>query len=131
MAEGEPVITSCPLKDCLRRVLLWFVLFVLLLRKPNRTRQAWTVLLPLAAIYAALGVVESRLTCRGLFYSTLHDCSMLFESLRTLAVALAVLLAIADRITVRNRALRLLLVFGILFTDGYSLARRSIRTTCT
>jgi len=116
--EGAPVTAYCPLGDSLRGALLWFVLLVLLLRRSNRSRQAWAVLLPLAAIYVTVGVVESRFTCRGLFYSTLHACSVLCESLRTLAVAIAVLLAISDRITLRNRMLRFLLVLGILFAAG-------------
>jgi hypothetical protein len=114
-----PVATAyCPVNDALRSGILWVVLLALLWRRPNRVRQAWAILLPLAAIYLVLGLAESRLDVPTQYYYNRHACTMICEFLRTLAVALAVLLAIADRITLRNRVLRFLLVFAILLTAG-------------
>ena len=59
--EGPPVMVDCPLRDSLRSVYPWLALpALLLLRRNNRNRRAWAVLLPLLAIYGILHVVESR-----------------------------------------------------------------------
>ena len=117
-AQGPAVTTYCPLRDSLRRVLLWLVLFGLLLRKPNRTRQAWTLLPALALVSLFLYAAETYINAHIIFYLHRHICTIICESLQAFAAALAVLLAISDLIAVRRRLLRFLLVFLILFEAG-------------
>ena len=116
--QGPAVTVYCPIGDSLRRVLLWFVLFGLLLRKPNRTRQAWTLLLALGALSLLLHAAESYINAHIVFYLHRHICTVICELLQSLAVAMAVLLAVSDLITLRNRPLRFLLVFLVLFAAG-------------
>jgi len=99
-------------------VLLWFVLFGLLLRKPNRTRQAWALVLALAAVSLFLHAAQSYVNAYVVFYLHRHICTIICELLQALAAALAVLLAMSDLISIRNRFLRFLLVFLILFEAG-------------
>ncbi|MHC4622721.1 MAG: hypothetical protein ACYS4W_02350 [Planctomycetota bacterium] len=97
---------------------LWFVLLGLLLRRPNRTRHAWTILLPLLAIYLVLHVVEHGLNSYFVFHLHINICSLICESLRFLALSMAVLLAVSDLIKVRSGLLRFILVFLVLFFGG-------------
>jgi hypothetical protein len=117
-ARGPAVPAYCPIGDSLRRVFLWLVLFALLLRKPNRTRQAWTLVLALGAISLILHAAESHINAHVIFYLHRHICTIICELLQSLAVAIAVLLAVSDRITLCNRPLRFLVVFLILFAAG-------------
>jgi hypothetical protein len=116
--EGSAVTVDCPLGDSLRQVFVWFLLFALLLQKNNRTRQAWSVVLALAAVSLVFHVAQNYINTHIVYYLDRYRWTGICESLQALAAALAVLLAVADRITLRNRVLRLLLVFGILFTTG-------------
>jgi hypothetical protein len=112
-------VVNVPLVDSLRSVGLWFVLLGLLLfRKPNRTAHARTLLLPLMAVYLTLHIVESQTNTHVLFYIHRYICSGICELLRALTVGLAVLLAISDLITFRNRVVRFIAVFLILFFVG-------------
>jgi hypothetical protein len=99
-------------------VFLWLVLLALLLRKPNWNRQAWAIVLALGAVFLVLHAAQSYVNAHILFYVERHICSILCEMLRSLAGAIAVLLAMSDRIVLRNRVLRFLLVFLILFAAG-------------
>jgi hypothetical protein len=116
--EGEPVTIHCPIPDALRSVYLWFVLFLLLLRKPNRTRHAWAVLIPLLAVYLILFAAERRLNAYFIFYYHQYMCSSICDLLRFSALSLAILLSVSDLVAVRNRLLRFLLVFLILLITG-------------
>ncbi|MBM4028420.1 MAG: hypothetical protein FJ280_23950 [Planctomycetes bacterium] len=116
--QGPPITIHCPMKDSLRRVLLWFVLLALLLRKPNRNRQAWSLLLALGVLSVLLHAAEGYINAHIVFYLHRHVCTIICELLQALAMALAVLLAMADLIALRNRLLRFLLVFLILFEAG-------------
>jgi hypothetical protein len=117
-AEGSAVQIDIPVRDSFRSVFLWFVLLALLLRKPNWNRQAWAILPVLGAIFLILHVAQSYVNAHVLFYVERHICSILCEMLRSLAGAIAVLLAMSDRIVLRNRLFRFLLVFLILFAAG-------------
>lgn len=117
-AQGPPVPAYCPLKDALRRMLLWFLLLGLLLRKPNRNRQAWSIMLVLVAVSLFLHAAESYINAYIIFYLHRHICTVICESLQALAVAMAVLLAGSDLIALGNRLLRFVLVFLILFEAG-------------
>ncbi len=97
---------------------VWFLLFALLLRKPNGTRQAWTLVLALGAVCLVLHVGQSYINAHIIYYLHRHICTVICELLQALAVALAVLLALSDLIRLRNRSLRFLLVFLILFAVG-------------
>jgi len=116
--QGPPVAVDCPLRDALRSIFLWFVVLALLLRKPNRSRQAWTLLLALGAVFLILHVAESYINAHIIFYLHRHMCSLVCEMLRALAGALAVLLAMSDLITPRRRPFRFILAFLILFAAG-------------
>jgi hypothetical protein len=117
-AQGSPVTADCPLADSLRGVFVWFFLFALLLRKVNRNRQAWALVLALGAISLLLHVAQSYITAHITFYLHRHICTIICELLQTLASAMAVLLALADLITLRSRLLRFGLVFLILLAAG-------------
>jgi hypothetical protein len=95
---------------------------LLLLRKSTRTRAAWAVLLPLAAVYLLLHVVEGTVNNLGTWNYTAYYCSLACEMLRSLALGLAVLLTLSDLIRVRRRFLRAVLVFSIVVFSG-SIAR--------
>ena len=116
--QGPAVAAYCPISDSLRRVFLWFLLFVLLLRRSNRTPQAWTLVLALGALSLILHAAECHINAHVTFYLHRHICTMICELLQSLAGAITVLLAVSDRITLRNRPLRFLLVFLILFAAG-------------
>jgi hypothetical protein len=113
-----------PLVDSLRSVGPWFVLFGLLLfRKSNQTIRAWGLVLPLLAVYLILHVVESQINTHVIFYLHRYICSGICELLRALAVGLAVLLSVSDLITFRNRLVRFITVFLILFSAGVLMMR--------
>ena len=116
--QGPAVTVHCPLRDSLRRVLLWFVLFGLLLRPPNRNRQAWSLVLALTVVSLSLHAAESYVNAHIIFYLHRHICTIICESLEALAAALAVLWAVSDLIALRNRLLRFLLVYLIVFEAG-------------
>jgi hypothetical protein len=118
-AEGPPISVPCALSDSLRSVYLWFVLGgLLLLRRANRTKAAWAVVLPLLAVYGILHVVEGTVNSHSLWSVTPFLCSLGCEMLRSLALGLAVLLTLSDRIKVRSRVLRAALTFVVLVVAG-------------
>ena len=117
-AQGPPVRAYCPAQDSLRRVLVWLVLLALLLRKPNRNRQAWSVVLALGAVSVLLHLSEGYINTHITFYLHRQICTVVCESLQALAGALAVLLALSDLFLVRRRFLRFVLVYLILFEVG-------------
>ena len=93
------VPVECPVGDSLRSVAGWFVLVLLLLsRKANRLKAAWTLLIPLVALYLALAVAERLLNAYLIFHYHQYICSALADLLRYFALSLAILLAIADRL---------------------------------
>lgn len=116
--EGSPVTVDCSVGDALRSVFLWLVLLALLLRRPNRNRQAWTLVLALGAIFLLLHAAESLINAHIIFYLHRHMCTILCEMLRTLAGAIAVLLALSDLLPRRHRLLRFVLVLLVLFAAG-------------
>jgi hypothetical protein len=117
-AEGQAVQVESPIWDSLRSVFLWFVLLALLFRKANWNRQAWVIVLALGVIFLLFHAVESQINTGITYYWDRDASEILFEMLRSLATALAVLLALADLIVFRNRLLRFLLAFLILFAAG-------------
>ena len=117
--EGPPVAVSGSLPDSLRSVYLWFVLAgLLLLRRANRSRAAWSVILPLLAVYALLHVVERTVNSHGIWNVTPFLCSLACEMLRSLALGLAFLLAVSDAILFRRRVLRALVKILIIIAAG-------------
>ena len=112
-------MVSGSVPDSLRSVYLWFVLGgLLLLRRANRTRAAWGVILPLLAVYVLLHVVERTVNSQGVWNVTPYLCSLACEMLRSLALGLAVLLAVSDAIVFRRRVLRALMQFLIVVVTG-------------
>ncbi len=117
-AQGPTVTVHCPIKESLRRVFLWLILLALLLRKPNRNRQAWSLALVLAVVSLFLHMADSYINSHIIFYLHRHICTLICESLQALAAALAVLLAMSDLISLRHSLLRFLLIFLALFETG-------------
>ena len=117
--EGPPVSISCPLSDSLRSLCPWFLLGgLLLLRKANQTRAAWAVLLPLAAVYLVLRIVEGTVNSHSTWNCTAYYCSLTCEILRSFALGLTVLLAVSDLIPARRGFLRAVAVFSIVVLSG-------------
>jgi hypothetical protein len=118
--DGPVVPVVCPIGDSLRSVAGWFVLVLLLiLRKANRLKAAWTLLVPLIVIYLALAVAERQLNAYLVFHYHQYICSALADLLRYFALSLAILLAIADCLDIPWRLLRFVLVsfFLLLCAD--------------
>jgi hypothetical protein len=90
------------------------VVLLLLLRKANRLKAAWTLLVPLVAVYLALAVAERQLNAYLVFHYHQYICSALADLLRYFALSLAILLAIADCLDIPWRLLRFVLVFLFL-----------------
>ena len=106
--------------DSLRSVAGWFVLvLLLLLRKANRLKAAWTLLIPLVVIYLALAIAERQLNACLVYHYHQYICSALADLLRYFALSLAILLAIADCFDIPWRLLRFMLVslFLLLCAD--------------
>ena len=84
--DGPVVRVNCPVGDSLRSVVGWFVVvLLLLLRKANRVKEAWALLVPLAVLYLALGVVERPLNAYLVFHYHQYICSALADLLRYFA----------------------------------------------
>ncbi len=118
--DGPAISVACPIGDSLRGVAGWFVLvLLLLLRKANRLKVAWALLIPLVAVYLALAVAERALNAYLIFHYHQYICSALADLLRYFALSLAILLAIADRLDIPWRPLRFVLVslFLLLCAD--------------
>jgi hypothetical protein len=99
----------------------WFaVVLLLLLRKANRVKEAWALLVPLAVLYLVLAVAERQLNAYLVFHYHQYICSALADLLRYFALSLAILLAIADRLDIPWRPVRFVLVclFLLLCADG-------------
>lgn len=118
-AEGTPIVVNCPLRDSLRSVYPWFVVFgLLLVRHGNRTRPAWALLLPLLAIYGVLRIAENAADDSMAWYISIYLRSFIYESLRALAIGLALLLAISDLIRIRSRLVRRLFGSAVVLAGG-------------
>lgn len=87
---------------------------MLLLRKANRLKAAWTLLIPLVVIYLALAVAERQLNAYLVYHYHQYICSALADLLRYFALSVAILLAIADCLDIPWRLLRFVLVSLLL-----------------
>ena len=89
------------------------------MRKANRLKVAWELLIPLVAVYLALAVAERALNAYLIYDYHQYICSALADLLRHFALSLAILLAIADRLDIPWRPLRFVLVslFVLLCAD--------------
>ncbi len=94
--------------------MLGLALLVVLLRRANRTASAWAIWVPIGMVFLVLHVVEGALNSYFLFYGHQCLCSSLSELARLLTLAIGILLAVSDRLTVRNRFYHWLWVFFIL-----------------
>jgi len=90
------------------------VILLLSLRKANRVKEAWTLLAPLLALYVALAVAERLLNAYLIFHIHQYLCSAMADLLRYSALAIAILLAIADRLEIPWRLVRFVLAFFFL-----------------
>ncbi|MEN6576629.1 MAG: hypothetical protein ABFD90_09820 [Phycisphaerales bacterium] len=112
-------MVDCPARDSARSVLLWFVLFaLLLLRKVNRTRRAWVVLLPLFAIYGILHIAENMHSSFGVWYISIYFRSFLCDALRALGLAIALLAMVSDLVEARSRRFRLVFACVVVLLAG-------------
>ena len=81
------------MEDSLRSVAGWFVvILLLLLRKANRVKEAWTLLVPLVALYLALATAERQLNAYLIFHLHQYICSGLADLLRYFALSVAIVL---------------------------------------
>ncbi len=113
--DGPAVRVNCPVGDSLRSVAGWFVVvLLLLLRKANRVKEAWALLVPLLVVYLVLAVAERQLNAYLIFHIHQYICSATADLLRYFALSLAILLAIADRLDIPWRPVRFVLVFLFL-----------------
>jgi len=87
-------------------------------RRANRTKAAWTIVLPLLAVYAVLHIVEGIVDRHSLTSLTPFLCAIVCEMLRSLALGLALLLTVSDRLKFRSRVLRATLIFVVLLAAG-------------
>lgn len=114
--EGPALAVNSPVGDSLRSVAGWFmVIFLLLVRKVNRSPEGWKLLLPLLAVYALLGVAERGLNAYFLFNMHQYLCTAFADLFRFFSLSLAVVLAIGDRLTMPWRLLRFVIVLLLLF----------------
>jgi hypothetical protein len=90
------------------------VILLLSLRKANRVKEAWALLVPLAVLYLVLAVAERQLNAYLVYHYHQYICSVLADLLRYFALSLAILLAIADRLDIPWRPVRFVLVFLFL-----------------
>jgi hypothetical protein len=90
------------------------VVLLLLLRKANRLKEAWALLIPLAVVNLVLAVAERQLNAYLVFHYHQYICSVLADLLRYFALSLAILLAIADRLDIPWRPVRFVVVFLFL-----------------
>lgn len=117
--EGPAIVVDCPARDSARSVLLWLVLIaLLLLRKVNRTRRAWIVLLPLLAIYGILHIVENTHSSFGVWYISIYFRSFVCDALRALGLAIALLATVSDLMQARPRCFRLVFACMIVLLAG-------------
>jgi hypothetical protein len=91
---------------------------LLLVRKANRSRQGWQLLLPLLGLYLVLAFVERELNGYLIFHYHQYICSVFADFFRFFALGLAILLAIGDRLKIPLRLLRFALLFMFLFLAG-------------
>ena len=113
--DGPAVQVYCPVGDSLRSVAGWFVvILLLLLRKANRLKEAWLLLVPLVVVYLVLAVAERQLNACLIFHIHQYICSALADLLRYFVLSLAILLAIADGLDIPWRPVRFVLVFLFL-----------------
>ena len=113
--DGPAARVECPVTDSLRNVAGWFVvILLLLLRKANRSKEAWKLLMPLVALYLALAVAERLLNAYLIFHIHQYICSGLADVLRYFALSVAILLALADRLDIPWRPVRFVLVSLLL-----------------
>jgi hypothetical protein len=111
---------ACPIIDSLRSVAGWFiVVLLLLLRKANRTRQAWLLLAPLFAVYLSAAIVERQLNAYLVFNLHQYLCSTFCDLLCFFSVSVAVVLCLAnDAWKASWRFLRFLAVLVLLSVIG-------------
>lgn len=114
--DGPEIPVTCPAADSFRSVAAFLTVpLLLLLRKPNRGKEAWLLLIPLTALYIVLGTAERLLNGYLVFHYHQYICSALADLLWFFAVSLGLLLAIADRLAIPWRFLRFVLVGLLLF----------------
>jgi hypothetical protein len=90
------------------------VVLLLVLRRANRLKEAWALLVPLVVLYLVLTVAERQLNAYLIFHLHQYICSAAADLLRYFALSLAILLAIADHLDVPWRWLRFVVVFLFL-----------------
>lgn len=122
---GPVTIVDCPAWDSMRGAYLWILLVCLLLRRPNRSIRAWTILIPLVFIHLILRVTERNLNAYFVFYLHQDLCSTLGDLLRLFAQGTAVYLAVGDLVKARNGTLRFALSFLALFLTGAACIRHN------
>ena len=118
-SRGTPVEADCPPGDSLRSVAgALAVLLLLLIRKPNRTKQAWTLPPALIVLWLLLGFAERRLNVYLVFHYHQYLCTSFADLLRYLSLGIGLVLCISDRLVLPWRWLRFLVVLLLLGLFG-------------
>lgn len=114
--DGPAVQVQCPPSDTLRVVAAVPVLVLLLvLRKANRVKESWRLLISLAGLYFLLGAAERLLNGYLLFHYHQYICSSLADLLWFFGLSLAIVLAIAASLHIPWRVVRFVIVTLLVF----------------
>jgi hypothetical protein len=94
------------------------MVFLLLVRRANRTRAGWSLPLALLGLWVLLGIVEGRLNAYLVFHYHQYLCTSFADLLRYFSLGIALLLCISDRVILPWRWLRFLIVLLLLAFFG-------------
>lgn len=124
-ASGQAVTVEYSTGNWLRSSFLWIVLFLLLLRKANRTLRGWLIWVPVLVSYVLICFLEKGMLAPSVvFYQVQYMAASFCELLRLFAISLGILLAIADLlVNVKGRYIRFVPILLILFACGAAQAR--------
>lgn len=118
-AEGKPLVYNWPIYVHAARLLMPLVLVMLLMRKPNRTRDAWLVLLPALAIPVLVGWVTEQVGGNGIA-GLVEDAMAMFLFALAFLWLLAYRLENLPRTTILARVISIFLAAGVIGLIGVS-----------
>lgn len=111
--QGKPVTYTRPLLWALLRVVPWLALFAILSAAPNRNRNAWKVLIPVAVLYPVVLAFEWVVIS-----VTGPEILVFTDPLRFLIVGLAILWAASHYLKLLRPAYAILTALALLVATG-------------